>query len=333
MQLQRIAKTSPESSVTAVQAGKIQWKLRGENEQDEDCPKCRKGLLNLQRSSTNISKPSSVPQVVHEVLNSQGQPLDMETRSFMEPRFGHIFCKVRVHADSNIEKSASIPEAVNSTFDVEEDQIHHPLIERFREKEDLPPGGRDKEGNLIGPSDAQIKYLGFLLPCPISTEVAEVIDLRNKALAAGFRTAYGIHSKMRVLPDFPDGPTWRVEIKEALKLGANNCPDTLTKGDPCSGSSTFTVGAASGNSPVLSGPRPGVRNHFWDFHTTHVRPRDVSVLHDSTRNPANLNTCSTTCNQEYSCGDKVIGRHTITRTFSKGSHNKQDVTFVEVKKV
>lgn len=221
-------------------------------------------------------------------------------------------------------------ETADSFWDVEDDPIHRPLIEEFRRREHLPPRGRDEAGMPVGPSDAEIKYGGLLMPCPQSTEVASVIDLTNAALAAGFRTAYGIHAQIRVRPD---GRTWDgTQIPESLTTGANSCPDTLTRGDPCSGGSTFTVGAASGNSPVLPGPRPGARNRFWDFHTTHVRPRSVSVLHDATRNPANLDTCSTVCNQEYLCGGNTIGRHTITRTYRKGVYNGQNVTLVDVTK-
>lgn len=97
-QMQQMAKPSPGSSVIPVQAGQLQRKKSGEHEKDEDCPMCNKGLLKLQRKSANLTEPSPVPPVVHEVLNSPGQPLDNETRAFMEPRFGHDFSKVRVHA-------------------------------------------------------------------------------------------------------------------------------------------------------------------------------------------------------------------------------------------
>jgi hypothetical protein len=53
----------------------------------------------LQRRSHGQSEPASVPPIVHEVLNSPGQPLDAATRAYMEPRFGHDFSKMRVHAD------------------------------------------------------------------------------------------------------------------------------------------------------------------------------------------------------------------------------------------
>jgi len=48
----------------------------------------------------------SVPSSVHEVLRSQGQPLDPLTRAAMEQRFGHDFSRVRVHTDSVAELSA-----------------------------------------------------------------------------------------------------------------------------------------------------------------------------------------------------------------------------------
>jgi hypothetical protein len=48
---------------------------------------------------------------VHEVLRSPGQPLDSQTRAFMEPRLGHDFSKVRLHLD---EKAAESAHAVNA---------------------------------------------------------------------------------------------------------------------------------------------------------------------------------------------------------------------------
>jgi len=50
--------------------------------------------------------PLGAPPVVHEVLRSVGQPLDATTRAYFEPRFGHDFSGVRVHADAAAEESA-----------------------------------------------------------------------------------------------------------------------------------------------------------------------------------------------------------------------------------
>lgn len=48
----------------------------------------------------------AAPQIVNDVLASDGQPLDDATRAFMEPRFGHDFGAVRVHTDSQAAESA-----------------------------------------------------------------------------------------------------------------------------------------------------------------------------------------------------------------------------------
>jgi uncharacterized protein DUF4157 len=65
----------------------------------------------LQRKPANESSAGEAPPVVHEVLRSPGQPLDAVTRAFMEPRFGHDFSRVRVHADP---KAAESAQAVNA---------------------------------------------------------------------------------------------------------------------------------------------------------------------------------------------------------------------------
>jgi hypothetical protein len=56
--------------------------------------------------------PTVVPPSVNEVLRSPGRPLDKTARSFFEPRFGHDFSRVRVHADS---KAADSAQAVHAS--------------------------------------------------------------------------------------------------------------------------------------------------------------------------------------------------------------------------
>jgi hypothetical protein len=77
------------------------------------CPKCETKLsgredVGLQMKSVHARDTSEVaaPPIVHEVLASPGQPLDPATRAFMEPRFGHDFSRVRVHADQRAAQSA-----------------------------------------------------------------------------------------------------------------------------------------------------------------------------------------------------------------------------------
>jgi hypothetical protein len=71
--------------------------------------------LSLQRRSTGQTGPTGVPPIVHEALRSPGRPLDPATRAFVEPRFGHDFGKVRVHADAQADESARAVSAVAFT--------------------------------------------------------------------------------------------------------------------------------------------------------------------------------------------------------------------------
>jgi hypothetical protein len=82
----------------------------GINGESEKC-KRRRDEGTLQRAVVNSSSASEVPPIVHEVLNSPGQPLDKTTRAFMEPRFGYDFSGVRVHMDA---KAAESAHAVNA---------------------------------------------------------------------------------------------------------------------------------------------------------------------------------------------------------------------------
>lgn len=74
---------------------------------DGECAACRAKRLGLQRRAATESALAEVPPVVHEVLQSSGQPLDPGTRAFFEPRLGHDFSRVRVHADPSAARSAS----------------------------------------------------------------------------------------------------------------------------------------------------------------------------------------------------------------------------------
>ncbi len=56
--------------------------------------------------NTKNAATSTVPNIVHDVLTSSGQPFDRRTRAFFEPLFGHDFGKVRVHADAAASESA-----------------------------------------------------------------------------------------------------------------------------------------------------------------------------------------------------------------------------------
>jgi hypothetical protein len=86
-----------------------------------DCKKAHEGAapggakhdehIQTKRSGTAMPGKTTAPDIVHEVLRSPGQPLDSVARSFMEPRFGHDFGKVRVHYDGKASSSAKAVQA------------------------------------------------------------------------------------------------------------------------------------------------------------------------------------------------------------------------------
>jgi Domain of unknown function (DUF4157) len=82
-----------------------------------ECQQKREGVL--QRSSLATAgregEGQSVPSIVHDVLRSPGQPLDVAIRSFMEPRLGHDFSGVRVHTNSQAAESARAVNALAYT--------------------------------------------------------------------------------------------------------------------------------------------------------------------------------------------------------------------------
>lgn len=96
-----VAEAAPKKQGTHPSAGGVlqrKCSRRGKRAEER-----KKGAL--QRAAIG-PVPEAVPPVVQDVLRSPGQPLDRETREFMEPRFGHDFSQVRVHTDARAAESA-----------------------------------------------------------------------------------------------------------------------------------------------------------------------------------------------------------------------------------
>ncbi len=79
------------------------------------CSRCREqtNANGLQRrgSGPGCLVGGTAPPIVHQVLVSHGQPLDAALRSFMEPRFGYDFSRVRIHQDTLAARSVNAVEA------------------------------------------------------------------------------------------------------------------------------------------------------------------------------------------------------------------------------
>jgi len=65
----------------------------------------------LARSGDPRDVSTDVDSLVTPTLRGGGQPLSADTRRFMEPRFGHDFSRVRVHADEAASRSAQAVQA------------------------------------------------------------------------------------------------------------------------------------------------------------------------------------------------------------------------------
>jgi hypothetical protein len=66
-------------------------------------------MLGLQRAAGNAGVATMFEEErspVHDVIGSGGSPLDLDTRTDMESRFGQDFSNVRVHTDSAANESA-----------------------------------------------------------------------------------------------------------------------------------------------------------------------------------------------------------------------------------
>ena len=67
------------------------------------------------RNDSPMRLPSTAPLAVHKTLRSRGQPLDADTRAYFEPRYGHDFSRVRVHADQQASETARAMDAAAYT--------------------------------------------------------------------------------------------------------------------------------------------------------------------------------------------------------------------------
>jgi hypothetical protein len=115
--LQNQTKAPAASYTTPAHTGLLQRKCAcgGSAGLNNDCEDCSNDRLKLQRSTRNSESETqnspAVPGIVHDVLRSPGEPLDAETRAFMEPRFGHDFSQVRVHTDARAANAAAAVDA------------------------------------------------------------------------------------------------------------------------------------------------------------------------------------------------------------------------------
>jgi hypothetical protein len=88
--------------------------------------------LHLQRRSLGGEDPDEIPPIVHDVLRSNGHPLDPSIRALMESRFSRDFADVHV---SPLPKGSLRPKGVgppDSPFEAEADRVAGLIGNRLR---------------------------------------------------------------------------------------------------------------------------------------------------------------------------------------------------------
>jgi Domain of unknown function (DUF4157) len=112
------------------------------------CSKCDDKQRTLQRRAvTHESDSATIPDVVHEVLRSPGQPLDAGVRSFMEPRFGHDFSRVRARTESaSIGRTGLEVSQPNDRFEQEADRVAETVMQTPGHEASAASGGSPSSG-------------------------------------------------------------------------------------------------------------------------------------------------------------------------------------------
>ncbi len=267
---------------------------------DVECEECKRKNAPLDRRAGDAARHPCLAAITHDV-----------------PRFGHDFSRMRVHSPN---AHAPLNQSADGVDD-EEVTTQTPGAESAARKEPPTTAPSQAGGSVDArPMDSAASS------CPSSTQVEKLTDLTPDGLKAGYTTAYGALVTMRVMPD---SVNWNgTRIIESLTLDpSGTCPKGLTS-QPCTAGPPFTVGDGTKGSSVLPA-QPGQKNRFYDFHRTRS---NSSLLHDPTRNPTGMNSCTMICKQSYACGGTVIGSFTITRTFTKGKYQGKDVTLVSIAK-
>ncbi|MGH9969841.1 MAG: eCIS core domain-containing protein [Pyrinomonadaceae bacterium] len=139
--------------------------------------------VQIKNAPSNSSVLAATPRSVNDVLNSPGERLDLATRAFMEPRFGHDFSGVRVHTDARAAEAARDVNALAFTIG------RHIAFAQGRYAHGTDHGNRllahelthivQQDGATAGPS-ASIQRLGDLsqVPAVIGCDVATSTSAR-----------------------------------------------------------------------------------------------------------------------------------------------------------
>jgi hypothetical protein len=84
----------------------------------------------IQRSATNSGPVNAVPPIVHDVLNSSGQPLETGTREFMESRFERDLSQIPIHSKTPLIQTKLMVTGPSDQFEQEADSVAQKVVQR-----------------------------------------------------------------------------------------------------------------------------------------------------------------------------------------------------------
>jgi hypothetical protein len=330
--------------------------------QCEDCRKNKPGTL--QRAVVGHAPTGGVPPIVHDVLQSPGQPLDAATRAYMEPRFDHDFSRVRVHADGAAAASARSVDALaytsGSNVVFGEGQfapestcgrrlLAHELAHVIQQSDAGASHQPDRVGAPDDPLERQAEHAAArvsagmarsialdrrapgiqrqAVPTGITLKEAKPFghgDLKSDEVKKKFRTYVGSTTLMQVSPA---GDYKGHCVKEYLTEVANTCPARFAE---------LRKEAFCTESKCLDFDRYGSAGDPETGKLVTDGPDSFLDRH-RTRHPESLlegtgkNECSVVCHQRYAFDRKTdLGSFYIIRNFQAGKFLLPDKTALHV---
>jgi hypothetical protein len=83
----------------------------GQHTHGAKCPQCGQRLIPLQRDSESGNTVGPAPQIVNDVLRSQGQPLERDVQRFIEPGVSYDLSRIPAHTPSSLSRPLRIGSA------------------------------------------------------------------------------------------------------------------------------------------------------------------------------------------------------------------------------
>ena len=221
----------------------------------EPCEGCRRRAA-LMHGLTD-SAPEEAPSLVWAVIRSDGDPLDSQTRTFFESRFGHDLGRVRVHTGAQASASARAVDAqaytvgshvvydtgrFNPASGPGRELLAHELIHTLQQRGANPyaPDGVQDRRDAPSTADASEREASAIARTLTSRAVgisrpavAEPMALRrqsNAAAAAARTSSAGGVEPVKVVPEVPLGRF--TESRQGFADARLDRRPALTSGQP-----------------------------------------------------------------------------------------------------